>query len=136
MLARSVELKRDHLRMVEVLGDSGLPKNTAKVLTFIAVAGRTWSAQIQSGTSLRQPEVSIALKELFERKWISRQSVQREGKGRPIYVYRLRKDLLEIIEFVEKELDRRVRQVQKDKEDLRSIAERLAAREQSAPNRA
>ena len=136
MLARSVELKRDHLRMVEVLGDSGLAKNTAKVLTFIAVAGRTWSAQIQSGTSLRQPEVSIALKELFERKWISRQSVQREGKGRPIYVYRLRKDLLEIIEFVEKELDRRVRQVQKDKEDLRSIAERLAAREPSAPNRA
>ena len=76
MLAKPVELKRDHLRMVEILTEAGVPRNTARVLTFIAVAGKTFSAQIQSGTGMRQPEVSIALKQLTERKWISRQSVQ------------------------------------------------------------
>jgi len=125
MLSKAVELKRDHLRMVEILGEAGIPKNTARVLTFIAVAGRTHSAQIQGGTGMRQPEVSIALKELYERRWILRQSVQREGKGRPIYVYRLKRDVLEIVEAVEKEQERRVRQILKDKEDLRAIAEKL-----------
>lgn len=129
MLARSVELKRDHLRMVEILSEAGIPRNTARVLTFIAVAGRTFSAQIQEGTGMRQPEVSIALKQLTERKWISRQSVQREGKGRPIYVYRLRRELREIVETVEKEQDRRVRQILKEKEDLHAIAQRLERRE-------
>lgn len=129
MLARPVELKRDHLRMVEILTAAGIAKNTARVLTFIAVAGRTYSAQVQAGTGMRQPEVSIALKELAERKWISRQSVQREGKGRPIYVYRLKRDLKEIIESVEREQDRRVRQILKDKEDLHAIAGRLDRRE-------
>ena len=129
MLSRPVELRREHLRMVEILSEAGIPKNTARVLTFIAVAGRTFSAQIQEGTGMRQPEVSIALKELSERKWISRQSVQREGKGRPIYVYRLRRDVMEIVESVEKEQDRRVRQVLKDKEDLHAIAQRLERRE-------
>jgi predicted transcriptional regulator len=129
MFAKPVELKRDHLRMIEILAEVGMAKNTARVLTFIAVAGRTFSAQIQSGTGMRQPEVSIALKELSDRKWISRQSFQREGKGRPIYVYRLRKEIGEIVEAVEREQDRRVRQIQKDKEDLRQIAARLAPRE-------
>lgn len=129
MLAKPVELKRDHLRMIEILTDAGMPKNTARVFTFIAVAGRTFSAQIQSGTGMRQPEVSIALKELSDRKWISRQSVQREGKGRPIYVYRLRKELSEIVETVEREQDRRARQVQRDKDDLKQIAARLTPRE-------
>ena len=129
MLSRSVELKRDHLRMVEILTEAGIPRNTARVLTFIAVAGRTFSAQIQEGTGMRQPEVSIALKQLAERKWIARQSVQREGKGRPIYVYRLRRELGEIVEAVEKEQDRRVRQILKEKEDLHAIAQRLGRRE-------
>jgi len=129
MLSKGVELKRDHLRMVEILGEAGIPKNTARVLTFIAVAGRTHSAQIQGGTGMRQPEVSIALKELYERRWILRQSVQREGKGRPIYVYRLKRDVLEIVEAVEKEQERRVRQILKDKEDLRAIAEKLDRKE-------
>jgi predicted transcriptional regulator len=129
MLSRPVELRREHLRMVEILAEAAIPKNTARVLTFIAVAGRTYSAQIQEGTGMRQPEVSIALKELTERKWISRQSVQREGKGRPIYVYRLRRDVMEIVESVEREQDRRVRQVLRDKEDLHAIALRLERRE-------
>jgi len=129
MLSKAVELKRDHLRMVEILGEAGIPKNPARVLTFIAVAGRTHSAQIQGGTGMRQPEVSIALKELYERRWILRQSVQREGKGRPIYVYRLKRDVLEIVEAVEKEQERRVRQILKDKEDLRAIAEKLDRKE-------
>jgi predicted transcriptional regulator len=129
VIERPVELKRDHLRMVEILAEAGIPRNTARVLTFVAVAGRTFSAQIQAGTGMRQPEVSIALKQLTERKWISRQSVQREGKGRPIYVYRLRREIGEIVEAVEREQDRRMRQIQKDREDLHAIAGRLQPRD-------
>src|SRR5690349_24681372 len=103
MLSRPVELRREHLRMVEILADAGIAKNTKRFLTVIAVAGRTYSAQIQQGTGMRQPEVSIALKELSERKWSSRQSVQREGKGRPICIYRLRRERCEVVQTADRE---------------------------------
>ena len=108
MIAKPPELRKEHLRLVEVLTKAGLARNPARVIVVIAVAGRSYSAQIQAATGLRQPEVSIALRDLTDRRWVAKQTVQREGKGRPINVYRLRKPVAEIAEWAEKELDRRI----------------------------
>lgn len=129
MNGKPPELRREHLRLIEVLTKAGLSRNPARVIVFIAVAGRTYSAQIQAATGLRQPEVSIALRDLTERRWVARQTVQREGKGRPINVYRLRKPIEEIGEWAEKELDRKSRELDRDREDLRHAASKLRSRE-------
>jgi len=129
MNGKPPELRREHLRLVEVLTKAGLPRNPARVIVFVAVAGRTYSAQIQAATGLRQPEVSIALRDLTDRRWVAKQTVQREGKGRPVNVYRLRKPVEEIAEWAEKELDRKARELAKDREDLGHAASRLRPRE-------
>jgi predicted transcriptional regulator len=126
---KAPELRREHQRLVEVLMRAGLGRNPARVVVFIAVAGRTYSAQIQAATGLRQPEVSIALRDLADRRWVVRQAVQREGKGRPINVYRLRRSVGEIAEWAERELDRKARELDKDRDDLRSLTARLKVRE-------
>ncbi len=129
MIGKPPDLRKEHLRLVEVLTKAGLARNPARVMVVIAVAGRTYSAQIQAATGLRQPEVSIALRDLADRRWVTKQTVQREGKGRPINVYRLRKPIGEIAEWAEKELDRKAREIDRDREDLRQLAARLRARE-------
>lgn len=123
------ELRKEHLRLAEVLTKAGLGRNPARVIVFVAAAGRTYSAQIQAATGLRQPEVSIALRELAERRWVVKQTVQREGKGRPINVYRLRKSMDEIADWAEKELDRKAREIERDRDDLRAQAAKLGPRE-------
>jgi predicted transcriptional regulator len=129
MDAKPPELRREHLRLVEILTRAGVGKNPARVIVFVALAGRTYSAQVQAATGLRQPEVSIALRDLTERRWVVRQTVQREGKGRPINVYRLRRGMEEIAEWAEKELDRSARELEKDREDLRALTSKLRSRE-------
>ena len=129
MNGKPPEMRREHLRLVEVLTKAGLGRNPARVIVFVAAAGRTYSAQIQAATGLRQPEVSIALRDLSERRWVVKQTVQREGKGRPINVYRLRRTMAEIGEWAEKELDRKARELEKDREDLRSLAGKMRGRE-------
>jgi predicted transcriptional regulator len=129
MIGRPPELRKEHLRLVDVLTRAGLGRNPARVFVYVAVAGKTYSAQIQVATGLRQPEVSIALRDLSDRRWVAMQTVQREGKGRPINVYRLRKPITEIAGWAEKELDRKSRELEKDREDLRHGVARLRPRE-------
>ncbi len=40
-------------------------------------------------TSLRQPEVSVGMRELVERGWVECEPIPRDGKGRPMNRYRL-----------------------------------------------
>ena len=50
------------------------------------------------GTSMRQPEVSIAMRALRQNNWIEEHEVKREGKGRPMKVYKLTVPIEEIIQ--------------------------------------
>lgn len=40
-------------------------------------------------TDLRQPEVSVGMRDLVERGWVECEPIPREGKGRPMNRYRL-----------------------------------------------
>lgn len=53
--------------LVELLMRTGLSKNIAKTLVFLRKKEETTSVEIESATSLRQPEVSIAMQELRRR---------------------------------------------------------------------
>ncbi len=129
MIGKPFELRKEHLRLADVLTRAGLGRNPARVIVYVAAAGKTYSAQIQLATGLRQPEVSIALRDLSDRRWVTMHTVQREGKGRPINVYRLRRPIAEIADWAQKEFDRKSRELEKDREDLRHVVARLRPRE-------
>ncbi|HIH44412.1 MAG TPA: ArsR family transcriptional regulator [Candidatus Methanoperedenaceae archaeon] len=79
----------------------GLKRNVAKVLTYLKNVEEVTSRDLEMGSDLRQPEVSIAMRELKEMDWISEREEKKSGKGRPFKIYKLKTDMATIISHLE-----------------------------------
>src|SRR3989304_6365887 len=88
---------------VEMLVRTGMPKNVAKALVFLASRDETTSVEIEKATGLRQPEVSIAMQDLRRRKWVEKRDIKKEGKGRPVHAYRLSLPWSEVVAPLDRE---------------------------------
>lgn len=88
----------------------GTRRNVAMVLTYLANIPEATSRQIERGTDLRQPEVSLAMQYLIGRNWVSHREPVHAGKGRPIKIYHLSKTFTEIIKNIEDEKKREANQ--------------------------
>jgi len=97
---------------VEMLVKTGMPKNVAKALVFLSAREETTSVDIEKGTGLRQPEVSIAMQELRRRRWVDKRDIKKEGKGRPVHAYRLSLPFAEIVESIAREERKKVEDIQ------------------------
>ena len=116
---------QDEEVMASLLCNIGLKRNLAKALVYLANVNETVSRSIELGAGLRQPEVSIAMRELRERGWIEEWEQKKEGKGRPLKCYRLSVGLCDIIDHLD---DSRKRDAQQDEETitmLRSLSQSI-----------
>ena len=104
-----------------ILMKIGLKRNVAKVLTYLAGVEEATSREIETGSDLRQPEVSIAMREIRKLDWISERDEKNPGKGRPYRIYKLNKSLPEIIEYLEGEKTRESSQIMKQIEKLKAL---------------
>jgi predicted transcriptional regulator len=86
-----------------LLIEIGTKRNVAKVLVFLANVSEATSRAIERGTDLRQPEVSLAMRYLIDRDWITSRESKAESKGRPVKIYELSKSINEIMNIIEKE---------------------------------
>jgi predicted transcriptional regulator len=91
------------MEFVETLRSLGVPRNVATLITFLANVDEASSREIEMGSDLRQPEVSIAMRTLRDNQWIVEKEIKREGKGRPMKVYSLSAGIDEIIRHFEEE---------------------------------
>lgn len=91
------------MEFVETLRSLGVPRNVATLITFLANVEEASSREIEMGSDLRQPEVSIAMRTLRENNWIEEKEIKREGKGRPMKVYALHATINDIIKHFEEE---------------------------------
>jgi predicted transcriptional regulator len=57
--------------IVDALISLGLSRPIAKMLTYLRQANEVKSRELEMGTDLRQPEISIAMKDLSKRGWIN-----------------------------------------------------------------
>jgi predicted transcriptional regulator len=95
-------LDDDDHEFVDLLHSLGVQRNVAKVITYLAIAGESTSREIEHGTDMRQPEVSIAMRTLRRENWVDEKDVKSsEGKGRPHKVYALNTPVDEIIRSIE-----------------------------------
>ena len=88
---------------IDALRSLNVPRNVAGLITYLANTSEATSREIEMGTNLRQPEVSIAMRTLRQNNWIDERDVKAEGKGRPMKVYKLRVPIQEIIQHFEVE---------------------------------
>ena len=91
---------------VEALRGLNVLKSAAALITYLANVSEATSREIEMGTGLRQPEVSIGVRVLRENNWVTEYDVKSEKKGRPMKVYSLSASLEEIIKHYEEEKGR------------------------------
>ena len=115
------DLKVERDEFASILMKIGLKRNVAKVLTYLAGVSEATSREIEMGSDLRQPEVSIAMREIRKLDWISERDEKNPGKGRPYRIYKLNKSLPEIIEYLEGEKARESEIVMKQIEKLKIL---------------
>ena len=113
---------RDEEVITNLLVNIGLKRNMAKALVYLANVNDAISRRIEIGAGLRQPEVSIAMRELREKGWIEEWEKKKEGKGRPLKCYKLAIRLNDIIDFLEEEKQREAKQDEERIERLRYLS--------------
>ena len=112
---------------VEVLRDLGIPRNVASMITYLANVEEASSREIEIGSNLRQPEVSIAMRTLRNNEWVQEREIKKDGKGRPMKVYRLVISLEEIISHFEDEKRRESTKVMENIHRLKDLSGRLSS---------
>lgn len=108
------------LEFIEALRSLGVQRNVAALVTYLSNAKEVSSREIEMGTGLRQPEVSIGMRFLRQNGWIEERDVKGEGKGRPMKVYTLKVSIDEIIKHFE---DQKLRESTKAMESIRKLRE-------------
>jgi len=73
------------------------------MITYLANTDEVTSREIEMGTDLRQPEVSIGMRTLRQNNWVEEHDVKVSGKGRPMKVYKLGVPIEEIIKHYEEQ---------------------------------
>ena len=116
--AADITVERDEF--ASILMKVGLKRNVAKVLTYLAGVPEATSREIEIGSDLRQPEVSIAMREIRRLDWIEERDEKNPGKGRPYRIYKLNRSLPEIVQYLESENAREAERVMKQIERLKS----------------
>ena len=94
-------LDEKDLEFIEALRNLKVPRNVATLITYLANANEATSREIEVGTNMRQPEVSIAMRSLRQNNWVDDRNIKADGKGRPTIVYKLNVPLESIINHYE-----------------------------------
>jgi predicted transcriptional regulator len=87
----------------DILISSGMSRPVARTLTYLKKVDTATSIDLERVTGLRQPEVSIAMKELNPLDWVNESEEKKPGKGRPNKVYSLKVGFKDIIAHLEKQ---------------------------------
>ena len=120
MSAKTALTKKDEA-IINHLVNTGMSKNMAKTIVVLADGKETISVTIEGITALRQPEVSIVMQDLRVKKWVKKRDIKKEGKGRPVHAYKLAMPFAKIIEAVEKEEEKKVKEIQSNIDKLKKL---------------
>lgn len=89
-------------KIADALISLGMSRNVSMMLAYMQNTKSATSIEIERSARLRQPEVSIATKQLKELDWINEQEEKKPGKGRPYKIYSFEVGFKDIIAQLEK----------------------------------
>ena len=114
-------LDEKDLEFVDALRSLNVPRNVATMITYLANTDEVTSREIEMGTDLRQPEVSIAMRTLRQNNWVEEHDVKLDGKGRPMKIYKLGVPIEKIIKHYEEEKNSEAAQNMKSIQRLKEM---------------
>jgi len=110
-------------KAIQLFTKLGFSKNLAKTLIYLSQVDECKSADIEIGAKLRQPNVSIAMRELGEQGWITKREIKKGGKGRPTHIYKSTTDLTKILDILEQEKLKEFENIEANISELKNIIE-------------
>jgi len=117
------QLSEKDEEIVDALISLSMNRLVARVLAYLQQVNEATSNELENGTNLRQPEVSIAMRMLTERDWINERDEKKPGKGRPYKIYSLKIGFNEIITQLEKQQREAVDEAQARIKRLKELEE-------------
>jgi predicted transcriptional regulator len=102
----------------------GVSRKAAMALAYLQDTNSATSPDFERAAGLRQPEVSLAMRELIERDWITEREEKKPGKGRPYKIYSLKIGFDKIIAQLEKENKKAVDEAQGKVERLKELGKK------------
>ena len=94
-------LDEKDLEIIDALRSLDMPRNAAKLITYLANVTEASSREVEMATDLRQPEVSVAMRILRQNNWVNEREIKGDGKGRPMKIYKLSVPIEKIIKHYE-----------------------------------
>ena len=109
-------------KAAEMFVKLGMSKNLAKTLLYLSHVDECYSTEIERGAPLRQPEVSLAIKELKQKNLIKKRVFKKEkGKGRPNDLYKLKVPISDILKGFEQEKLKEIKTITDNISRLKNI---------------
>lgn len=116
---RQLDEKKEEI--ADALVSLGMSRPIARILSYLKPGDETTSVELERSTGLRQPEVSIAMKELKQHDWINERENKKPGKGRPYRIYSLKISFNEIISQLEKQQKKAIDEMQASIKRLKEL---------------
>ncbi len=107
--------------IADALISLGLGRNAALTLAYMRNTNSTTSTDLERSARLRQPEVSIAMRQLKERDWVNEREEKKPGKGRPYKIYTFKVGFNDIIAHLERQQRKAVEETQAKIERLKKL---------------
>lgn len=115
------QLDENDEEIAEALISLGMGRNAAMTLAYMKNTNSATSIELERSARLRQPEVSIVMRELKQRDWINEREEKKLGKGRPYKIYSLKIGFNDIIDQLEKQQKKEITMAQAKIERLKEL---------------
>ena len=112
--------------IVDMLENIGISINVAYVLVSLHEGGNLSSKELQSSCGLRQPEISVAMKELLNDDMVRCEAQNEGGRGRPCHRYSLNGNLFSVIKPFIDDAESRLNKLTVDLALLDKVSKSLA----------
>ena len=106
--------------ILKTLSRMGFTHPKGKVLIYLLNFGEGKSRDMEQAMDLRQPEVSIAIREMQD--FLETKKLHKKARGRPVFVYKLKKPMLEIIDKI---IKTKIDNIHKNIEKLKELINEL-----------
>ena len=113
--------------IVEMLENIGVSTNVAYVLISLHEGGDLSSKELQLACGLRQPEISVAMKQLLDEEMVRCEAQNEGGRGRPCHRYSLNGGLFTVINPFINDAELRLNKLTVDLARLDIVSQKLAS---------
>jgi len=119
---KSDYMTEERKKLVELLTEGHFEEDEAKCLLYIAKNEDVESKEIEYKLFLRQPEVSIALQGLSSKGMIEEGEENKDGRGRPVKIYNLKRPVDGIIKDVVEDIEENIKELKNKKKELQELS--------------